>query len=169
MANLLQQVSLPRLGANWISNPSVVTRYWNTAMMTIESFINGINQAFNVASGAQTAADAAASAADGAQTAADNAQSSADTAQTTANTVGAALAAKLDKPTADGYYVHQVNPSNWTAPAGTQNRNNFSTYTPITAGVTYNSADVQNVANSLQLLSTYVAALIADLQTNKVI
>ena len=90
-------IKLPRLPIGWQSTPELFERYWDRAMVQIETSINGILDATAAAAAANAAATSASTAAATATTAAATAQTSAtaaNTAATTANTVATAVTAQ---------------------------------------------------------------------------
>lgn len=125
---------------------------WQKQGQTIEGVITKLVESVTEIQAAQDAAAAA-------DTKADGAQSSADTAQTTADS-------KLDQATADGLYVHvDVGPA-WTAPSGTASRATFATYTAPVISAVPTQAEVQAIADHVQIMSQRMKAMIDDLKGN---
>jgi len=61
-------------------------------------------------------------------------------------------------------FVGVVGASGWTAATGTADRSTFATYTAPTISNPPTQAEVQAVANAVQILSRHMKALIDDLK-----
>lgn len=66
-------------------------------------------------------------------------------------------------------FVGVVGSSSWTAATGTADRATFATYTAPTISAIPTQAEVQAVANAVQVLSRHMKALIDDLKATGVI
>lgn len=99
-----------------------------------------------------------------AQAAADAAQAAADAAEATAGTVGADLTAHVANPDPHPGYVREDQTATWGAPTGTATRTTFATYAAPSISASPTQAEVQALADHVQILSERLAALIDDLQ-----
>jgi len=68
-----------------------------------------------------------------------------------------------------GSFVGKVGSSSWSAATGTADRTTFATYTAPTISAVPTQAEVQAVANAVQVLSRHLKALIDDLKANSTI
>lgn len=73
----------------------------------------------------------------------------------------------LNRATGDGRYVRQSVGAVWASPSGTADRTTYSTYTAPTISNPPTQAEVQAIANHLQVLSQHMKAMTDDLRTNK--
>lgn len=63
-------------------------------------------------------------------------------------------------------FVAKAGTSGWTAATGTADRATFTTYTAPTISAVPTQAEVQAVADAVQVLSRHMKALIDDLKAN---
>ena len=66
-------------------------------------------------------------------------------------------------------FVAKAGTSGWTAATGTADRGTFATYTAPTISAVPTQAEVQAVADAVQVLSRHMKALIDDLKANSTI
>jgi hypothetical protein len=151
---MIAPIKLSRLGAlasiadgNGRPTPLFI-RYFNDLLGKVETAFNGIIDALNRADAAQDQAD----------TATDNAA----TAQQTADS-------KISQADADALYVHQDSTPAWEQATGTLDRSAFTVYAAPLVSDPPTQAEVQGVADALQVHSQHLAALIADLTTANVL
>jgi len=73
----------------------------------------------------------------------------------------------LNRGTADTRYVQQSVGAQWASPSGTAERTTYTTYTAPTITNPPTQAEVQAIADHVQILSRRMKALLDDLRTNK--
>lgn len=70
--------------------------------------------------------------------------------------------------TLTGFVVKDLGPA-WTAPTGTASRATFATYAAPVISAAYTQAEVQAIANHVQVLSERIKAIVDDGQANGVL
>lgn len=71
---------------------------------------------------------------------------------------------QVDNLGTSGTFVRTVTSSGWSGPTGTAERSAFATYTAPTISNPPTQAEVQAVANAVQVISRHMKALIDDLK-----
>lgn len=97
-----------------------------------------------------------------AQIAADQAAIDAAAAQSAADAAAADAATKIDQTDGDARYVRQDQSPAWVDPSGTLARATYATYTAPVISLAPTQAEVQALADHVQILSRTLAALITD-------
>lgn len=97
-----------------------------------------------------------------AQEAAEQALVDAASAQSVADAAVADAATKLDETAADALYVKRDQSPAWSDPTGTLARASYATYTAPAISAIPTQAEVQAIANHVQILSQTLAALVTD-------
>jgi len=133
-------------------------RYFNDVLGQLENTINGVIDAQAAAEEAQAQALTALEQALDALTEAVAATSAAQAAQTTAD-------GKLSVAQANDLYVLQDATPTWSAPSGSVDRGAFTSYTAPTISAAPTQAEVQAVADAVQVASRHLAGLVGDLIT----
>ena len=73
---------------------------------------------------------------------------------------------QVDNLDTAGMFVRTVATSGWVSPTGTAERSTFATYTAPTISNPPTQAEVQAVANAVQVMSRHLKALIDDLKAS---
>jgi hypothetical protein len=97
-----------------------------------------------------------------AQASADQAAIDAAAAQGSADAAASVAASKIDEATADTLYVKRDTSPAWVNPTGTLTRATYATYTAPVISAVPTQAEVQALADHVQILSRALAAVITD-------